>query len=55
MGLRAGHLQDMNNRMKQNRAMRPSKKSKFKSNNRGTIYSGNSSENNAPKYNTASK
>ena len=35
--------------------MRPSKKSKFKSNNRGTIYSGNISDNKAPKYNKASK
>lgn len=41
--------------MKQNRAMRPSKKSKFKSNNRSTIYSGNNSENKTPQYNKASK
>ena len=55
MDLGAGHIQDMNNRMKQNCAIRPSKKSKFKSNNRGTIYSGNNSGNKAPQYNTASK
>ena len=39
MGFGAGHIQDMNNRIKQNRAQRPSKKSKFKENNREGIYS----------------
>ena len=32
------NIQDMNNRMKQNRDLRPSKRQKFKENNRGTIY-----------------
>lgn len=39
MGLGAGHAMDMINRMKQNRAQRPSKRSKFKANNRDGIYS----------------
>lgn len=39
MGLGAGHVQDMNNRMKRNRAQRPSNKSKFKKSNRNTKYS----------------
>lgn len=30
----AGHISDMNNRMKQNRSMKPSKRAGFKSNNR---------------------
>ncbi|RFC53908.1 hypothetical protein DXU93_10190 [Brumimicrobium aurantiacum] len=34
MGFGAGHMQDMNNRLKQNRAQRSSKRSKFKGNNR---------------------
>ena len=33
-------IQDMNNRMKQNRDLRPSKRQKFKENNREAIYSG---------------
>lgn len=33
-------IQDMNNRMKQNRNLRPSKRAKFKENNRRTIYAG---------------
>src|SRR5690625_1218702 len=33
-----GHVQAMNNRMKQNRAQRPSKRAKFKENNREGIY-----------------
>lgn len=39
MGNGAGHILDMINRLKQNRAMRPSNKAKFKENNRETIYS----------------
>jgi hypothetical protein len=39
MGLGAGHVMDMINRMKQNRAQRPSNRSKFKENNRDGIYS----------------
>ena len=35
----AGHVQDMNNRIRQNRSLRPSKRPKFKENNRETIYS----------------
>jgi len=38
MGLGAGHVLDMINRMKQNRAQRPSNRSKFKENNRDAIY-----------------
>ncbi len=37
-------IQDMNNRMKQNRNLRPSKREKFKGNNRETIYAGSNSE-----------
>ena len=39
MGLGAGHVMDMINRMKQNRSQRPSNRSKFKENNREGIYS----------------
>lgn len=38
MSFGAGHVQDMINRMKQNRALRPSKRQKFKGGNRDTIY-----------------
>lgn len=38
MAFGAGHVQDMNNRLKQNRAQRPSKKAKFKENNREGIH-----------------
>ena len=34
----AGHIQDMINRMRQNRASRPSNRSRFKENNREAIY-----------------
>lgn len=34
----AGHIMDMINRMKQNRAQRPSTRAKFKENNREAIY-----------------
>ena len=39
MGFGVGHIQDMNNRIKQNRALSPSKRAKFKENNREGIYS----------------
>ena len=39
MGLGAGHVLDMINRMKQNRAQKPSNRSKFKGKNRDSIYS----------------
>ncbi len=38
MSFGAGHMQDMNNRMKQNRAQRPSNRGKFKENNRDVTY-----------------
>jgi hypothetical protein len=40
----AGHIADMNNRMKQNRSMKASKKPKFKSNNRDLNFSKSKSE-----------
>ena len=39
MSFGAGHIQDMNNRLKQNRAQRPSQRKKFKDNNREGIHS----------------
>ncbi len=39
MSFGAGHIMDMINRIKQNRAQRPSNRSKFKENNRDGIYS----------------
>lgn len=39
MSFGAGHIQDMNNRLKQNRAQRPSKKVKFKGNNNTPLHS----------------
>lgn len=39
MSFGAGHIQDMNNRLKQNRAQRPSQRKKFKDNNREWIHS----------------
>ncbi|MCH4824597.1 hypothetical protein ML462_15595 [Gramella lutea] len=39
MSFGAGHVQDMNNRLKQNRANKPSNRAKFKENNREGIYS----------------
>lgn len=39
MGFGAGHIQDMNSRMKQNRELRPSNRQKFKGKNRQPIYS----------------
>ena len=40
-----GHVFDMINRMKQNRAQRPSNRTKFKENNRSRIYSKDSKSN----------
>jgi len=40
----AGHILDMINRMKQNRALRSSNKQKFKGNNRGIINSESNNE-----------
>ena len=41
MSFGAGHVQDMNNRMKQHRSQRTSNKPKFKGNERGVISQGN--------------
>ena len=38
MSFGAGHMQDMNNRMKQNRANRPSSREKFKGKNREIVH-----------------
>ena len=54
MGFGAGHVLDMINRMKQNRALRPSNRSKFKENNRDEIYSSDK-EKNRLKYKTVSE
>jgi hypothetical protein len=40
----AGHIADMNNRMKQNRSMKTSNKPKFKSNNRDLNFSSGESQ-----------
>lgn len=53
MSFGAGHMQDMINRMKQNRAQRASSKNKFKENSRDAIYS-DSSDYERPKYKTVS-
>lgn len=39
MGFGAGHIQDVNSRMKQNRELLPSNRQKFKGKNRQAIYS----------------
>lgn len=39
MSFGAGHIQDMNNRLKQNRGQRPSNRPKFKDHYKGSIYS----------------
>ncbi len=54
MGFGAGHVQDMNNRIKQNRAQRPSNRAKFKENNREGIYS-TEKKTQKPKFKTVSK
>ena len=55
MSFGAGHIQDMNNRMKQNRAQRPSNRPKFKENNREAIYSEGHKEKKRPRFKTLSK
>lgn len=47
-------IQDMNNRMKQNRNLRPSKRQKFKGNNRETLYTESNPED-RPKFKEFSK
>ncbi len=51
----SGHVQDMNNRIKQNRAQRPSKRPKFKENNRENIYQVSNKKINRPNFKTARK
>ena len=48
----SGHVQDMNNRIKQNRAQRPSKRPKFKENNRENIYQDSDKKVNRPNFKT---
>lgn len=48
----SGHVQDMNNRIKQNRAQRPSKRPKFKENNRENIYQESNKKINRPNFKT---
>lgn len=47
----AGHIMDMNNRLKQNRAQRPSNRKKFKENGRGGIYA-STGESQKPNFKT---
>lgn len=54
MGYGAGHVMDMINRMKQNRAQRPSNRAKFKENNREGIYSTNK-KSKRPNFKTVSE
>lgn len=54
MGFGAGHIMDMANRMRQNRAQLASKRSKFKENNREGIYSSNKKPQH-PSYKTLSE
>ena len=51
----AGHVQDMNNRIKQNRAQRPSKRRKFKEHNRDTGFSSSSDQRQPLKFITVSE
>lgn len=51
----SGHVQDMNNRIKQNRAQRPSQRPKFKENNRENIYSDSDKKVYQPKFKTLPK
>lgn len=51
----AGHVQDMNNRIKQNRAQRPSKRRKFKEHNRDTGYSSSNDHLQSLKFITVSE
>lgn len=51
----SGHVLDMNNRIKQNRAQRPSKRPKFKENNRENIYSDSVKKVDRPNFKTIPK
>lgn len=51
----AGHVMDMNNRMKQNRAQRSSKRAKFKDNCRDGIYSKSGISQNRTTFNSVSE
>lgn len=51
----AGHVQDMNNRIRQNRAQRPSKRQKFKEHNRENIYSSSRQKSQNLKFKTVSE
>lgn len=55
MGSGAGHVMDMNNRLKQNRALRTSNKAKFRENNRNTIYSKNNTKSKKLSFKTISQ
>tara|TARA_B110000858_G_C17638540_1_gene396947 strand:- start:218 stop:484 length:267 start_codon:yes stop_codon:yes gene_type:complete len=48
----AGHILDMINRMKQNRALRPTNRQKFKGNNRGILNSESNNETEKPIFKT---
>lgn len=48
----AGHVQDMNNRIRQNRAQRPSKRPKFREHNRETGYASEGQELHRMKFKT---
>ena len=51
----SGHVQDMNNRLKQNRAQRPSKRAKFMEHNRENIYSSSDHKHEKLKFKIVSK
>ncbi|MGB5436287.1 MAG: hypothetical protein WBM98_10390 [Maribacter sp.] len=51
----SGHVQDMNNRLKQNRAQRPSKRPKFKGHNRSAIHSSSGLEDQNLKFKTVTE
>ena len=51
----SGHVQDMNNRLKQNRAQRPSKRPKFREHNRDNIYSSTDHKHENLKFKAVSK
>ena len=55
MSFGAGHVADMINRMKQNRAQRSSKKSKFRASNRASIYSDHGKQVKNTSFKTLSK
>lgn len=54
MSFGAGHIQDMNNRIKQNRAQRPSNREKFKGKNREAIYSDSNKKTKRSNFKTVS-